>query len=511
MRPKIRLRRFWLALGLAATLRSPSPIQADDDFVILLDQSASMLEQVPGNPAAGYQSDILEARKSRDSIEAIEHVVDHIIRTGDYFALVRFGDEAKVIIGQRIYHDHERELIKENLQTLTFRDRKTDIVAGVVRAGELLQVLGDPQRRKILIVITDGKNDPPADSPYLTDEARETAFKDLQDKIRFNKWNVKLVGLGEHTDISEIANRLGLPANRTLILDDQTPGTIASNIQDLVRGERDAVIEMAKEDEAIQLRLEPRLFGGFDTASHSVTLASSFPEPVEVILNTTMPVALSEASPLTVRVAPGQLVVDPSQQATIQLTVGFEGPRPEIGQVESSFIFQFAEGSTRFYPSKGRIQVILPSWWEVYGTLAIATMGLGLLALLVFWRLWRRAQIPELRVTVSSEERPLGEPFIIKSKETFLIANNQFSGRVVSARGLDCQTAATVRYLGRRRFEVTGNEASLLQAGKPVRHLGVGLEEPFDIKDETGKLLRSVTISEGTSDVFGGSHGSDPF
>ena len=54
----------------------------NDDYVILLDHSGSMLEKVPGDDAKGYERDPLRALKSSQALRAIAGVVESTIREG---------------------------------------------------------------------------------------------------------------------------------------------------------------------------------------------------------------------------------------------------------------------------------------------------------------------------------------------------------------------------------------------------------------------------------------------
>ena len=58
---------------------------ANDDFIIILDQSGSMREKVPGFPNQGYIKNPKNAVKSQGAIDAINNVVGNILKEGDYF------------------------------------------------------------------------------------------------------------------------------------------------------------------------------------------------------------------------------------------------------------------------------------------------------------------------------------------------------------------------------------------------------------------------------------------
>jgi Mg-chelatase subunit ChlD len=488
------------------------PVVANDDFIIILDHSASMREKQPGNPSA-YLQDPLSAPKSREAVKAINDVVINLLREGDYFALIIFGNHAELVISQVIRYQHERVLIQRQCNQLRFDDRKTDIVAGIKAAGDLLAWLNTPMRRKILVLITDGMNDPPVDSLYKTSERQQEVFQNFREAIRLRGWNVNMVGLGAHTDIPKIADDLGLSKNRVFALDDLKSGQIEKSLGDLLKKEQRARIELREETVNVKIRLQPRLLGGYKVSETKQVLTSYFNKPVEVRFNTRRPLVLQGAKGLHISITPLNLNLVPNQPTTLTLSVSFDGRRPEEGRINGSYSFKLAEESLRFYPQHGKIEAILPSWWESYGSLTIAAASGFVILLGCLGWIVRRTRVPEVRVLVTSNNGPLGEPITLRRGENFKIANNQFVGRVVPATGLSCNTAAIVRYLGLRKFELIAEEAKINQLEHTFDRLTVGIDVPFDLKDREGKVLRDVMISKPgrVGDIFGGSHDSDPF
>ena len=126
----------------------------------------------------------------------------------------------------------------------------------------------------------------------------------------------------------------------------------------------------------------------------------------------------------------------------------------------------------------------------------------------------RRALAPEIRIAVTSADASLGEAMTIRRKRTFSIANQQFEGQSVAAKRLACKTAATVQYLGCRKFKISARDAKLLYDGKERDSVTLGLEQYFDLKDANGKTLRNIMITQagrGSNDPFGGGGNDDPF
>ena len=519
----IRLRKsmcWFRILGIGLTVMVSAigmvvPAMANDDFMIVLDQSGSMREKVPGDPKGGYEPDPLKARKSKGAIDALNNIGNDLLKEGDYFALITFGDKSDVVLSQQLNYPHEREVFKRKIETLQFKDQKTDILAGIKKASDLLVAMNTPQRRKILVMITDGMNEPPADSPYLTPEAQEKAFQELRDTIQKNNWDIALVGLGEATNIADIAKKLNLPPNNAIVMNQlQSSSEITGRLRNIVGEMQAARVEMEAKD--LKLRLKPKLFGGYEGGQETFALKSFYPKEVEIQLNPQSPIQIEGSDALHVTVTPLQLKFAPQQSAPLQLGVVFNGKRPADGLVNGKFTFRFTSASTQFFPQDGKVEIIFPSWWEVYGLLATAAMVLALLILgVIVWAI-RRAQVPEIRITVTANYSSLGEPMTLRRNDTFTIANGDFGGKSVSAKGLSCKTAAIVTYLGHRKFDIKAVEAKIMVDGKALERLPVKLDQLFDLEDSTGQKLRSVTITtpgKGGSDPFGGggSSGDSPF
>ena len=198
-------------------------------------------------------------------------------------------------------------MIRRYTQRLPFRDNHTDITAGIKAARDVLEQLNTPERRKILVLITDGINDPPPNSPYRTRDQQLEVLKSFREMIRFHRWNVNLVGLGLQTDIAKLAAELGLTAEKVLTLDTLTSGQIESGLSALFKREQRTMVSMRPESgtsaqEPLQVRLLPRLMGGYSTAVTRLVLTSEFDTNVEVGLKTNSPVRLQSQTGVEVGV-----------------------------------------------------------------------------------------------------------------------------------------------------------------------------------------------------------------
>lgn len=488
----------------------------NDDFIIVLDQSGSMREITPGAPGK-YEKDPRNAYKSKGAMDALDIIVNTMLVNGDYFSLITFGNNAEVEFSQEIGFDHERDLFSRKIEQMDFGDQKTDILAGIKTATDLMVSMHTPERRKVFIMVTDGVNEPPEDSPYFAPEAQEHVYAELRDTIQDNKWNMTLVGVGQYTEenIRDIAQKLGLTPEQVVVIENpQSSEEMQSKITRIFEETREKQVKL--EVKEIKLKLKPKLFGGYETGQDSLLLtAHNFKDPVQIELDPQMPLQVQGGEGLRIQVSPLSLSLPPQQPLPLTLDFALTGQRPQDGRLSGTFTFQIT-GSTAFNPKTGSFEVLLPSWWEVYGlwaAIAIAAAAIGLILLL--WLL-RKAQVPEIRIVAAANGQPLGPPVTLRKKQSFTFAKgDDMSGRTFAIKGLACQTAATAKYLGRRKFELKAMEAQIVYDGKEITKLVIGLDKDFALKDSSGKVLRGLTISasgKGGGDAFGGGgHGSQPF
>lgn len=487
----------------------------NDDFIIVLDQSGSMREITPG-VSGKYEKDPRDAYKSKGAMDALDIIVNTMLVNGDYFSLITFGNNAEVEFSQEIGFEHERDLFSRKIEQMSFGDQKTDILAGIKTATDLMVSMHTPERRKVFIMVTDGVNEPPEDSPYFAPEAQEQVYAELRDTIRDNKWNMTLVGVGKYTEenIRDIAQKLGLAPEQVVVIENpQSSEEMQSKIMRIFEETREKQVKL--EVKEIKLKLKPKLFGGYETGQDALLLtAHNFKDPVQIELDPQTPLQVQGGEGLRIQVSPLSLSLPPQQPQALTLHFALTGQRPQDGRSNGTFTFQIA-GNTAFNPQVGAFEVLLPSWWEVYGLWAAIVIAAAVVGLLLLLWLLRKAQVPEIRIVAAANGQPLGPPITLRKKQSFTFSKGDMSGRSFAIKGLACQTAATAKYLGRRKFEIKAMEAQILYDDKETTKVVIGMDKDFALKDSSGKALRGLTITapgKGGGDVFGGGgHGSQPF
>lgn len=168
---------LFLGIKLYADERS-EPI----DLVIALDKSRSMEEEI-------------EAVK--------EYIINYIITdrliVDDYFLVIGFYKEAEVITAGIIYSDKEKEEMKKHISQVTADGSWTDIGSMFDRLRDEFVERLNNNRRKRFLIITDGINEPPKNSPYYTEDGKlKHEYLEKIDNLIVNPgWKVQILALGE--------------------------------------------------------------------------------------------------------------------------------------------------------------------------------------------------------------------------------------------------------------------------------------------------------------------------
>ena len=175
-----------IALALAASFAfsvdqqvPSSEASNSDDVVVLLDESQSVLP---------YFQDVTDY--------VLSSVVRDFLRFGDTFHLLTFGDSAQVEIAQRMNDERDVKSALGRLYLLYPLARHSDFLGAL---GYLQQYLSDlPENtRKVVIVITDGvQNPPPGSHSASMDKAATSAeIESICSAIRARGWDLKLIRL----------------------------------------------------------------------------------------------------------------------------------------------------------------------------------------------------------------------------------------------------------------------------------------------------------------------------
>jgi Mg-chelatase subunit ChlD len=374
----VTLSRFLLGVSLVAL--SPSPGLAareragNVDVFLVLDESGSMKNIF-----------------SKVTAFVSEALVRDYLEPGDYLCVVGFSSEARIRVSQRLSSPAEKENLGELVRTLNVVPQGyTDMGRALEEALKQLEKLSDPSHQQVVLILTDGVNHPPRESPYFAPVKRDTG-KGLPPPSDFNErflsqvkilsdqgFRTHVVGIGTVTDARKLGEALG--AEYTLLKE--------FNSEELAKGLKhfwDDTINLA----GLSGPDDPGLPGG--EMALEVRLQSTSEQEREVHVEGVSVSGLKRlaagagAETLSATASLGgeaRWSLLPRQEGSFEVRVALPLDFPS-GDFEGSLSFD-QSSAVKFYPPQASFAFHVPSFWERYGlalggggaALAFATIGL---------------------------------------------------------------------------------------------------------------------------------------
>jgi Mg-chelatase subunit ChlD len=192
------MKRFLIpAFFLSLTVSLFCQTQVDRDaskreVFVILDISGSMINQNKFSNVKEYLN---------------REVIDGLLKNGDTFSLITFGDYATERFSRSVNSDSDRESIRTDLAKIEADHNYTDIGMAMEKLAEVLERREQSGVRRVVLFITDGLNAPPPGSPYIgKDLVLDERFRSLGEKISRGGWFLYVIGIGGQTDARAIAD-----------------------------------------------------------------------------------------------------------------------------------------------------------------------------------------------------------------------------------------------------------------------------------------------------------------
>jgi len=348
-----------------------------------------------------------------------EALVRDYLEPGDYLCVVGFSSEARIRVSQRLSSEAEKENLGELVRTLNVVPQGyTDMGRALEEALKQLERLSDPSHQQVVLILTDGVNHPPRESPYFAPVKRDTG-KGLPPTSDFNErflaqvktlsdegFRTHVVGIGTVTDARKLGEALG--AEYTLLKE--------FNSEELAKGLSrfwDDTINLA----GLSGPDEPGLPGG--EMALDVRLQSTSEQEREVYVEGVSVSGLKRlaadagAETLSATASLGgepRWSLLPRQEGSFAIRVALPPDFPS-GDFEASLSFD-QSSAVKFYPPQSSFTFHVPSFWERYG-LAFGAGGAALVFSAIGLVFHRRRPIPVTMVVEgeASSRRPV--PFRI--------------------------------------------------------------------------------------------------
>ena len=185
------------------------------EIYLVLDKSLSMVEEI-------------EAVKEY----VIKQILEKVVVIGDYFLLIPFYGSTDSSYNGYLSSGTELEDLRYKIQNIHADGRFTDI-------GNALDVLrasiksDNKLSRKYLLLITDGKQEAPPESPfYSADGSFNHEFLKNTKEIQKSGWKIVVLGIGNESAAKEIAQELS--AGYSVVTDSTSSQEINESIDNFL-------------------------------------------------------------------------------------------------------------------------------------------------------------------------------------------------------------------------------------------------------------------------------------
>ncbi len=337
-----------LVLLLVVLLFSIGTVSADErteniDVFIVLDKSLSMIEEI-------------------ESVKEyiIDSLLNKILISGDRLVVIAFYGETELLISEVYDVTDNRNTIRNKIENIQADGRFTDIGNALDTLNTAVQEIAEEERRKFLLLLTDGKQEAPPESKYYTPDGQFNHEMLRNTKtIQKQGWKIHILGIGTQSAAEELAKEL-------------SAGYI--NVPD--------VPEDAEDKEAEEDKLKQALEEVTEDLVGSIELISS-PEvkPIPPDGSTEMLLTLkSEGFSKTQKVLIESITLEydgkeyPLRKEDVTLSIKPEGTEEKAisiqfpnhldsGDYQGRVVFTFS-GSTVFYPANREIDFHVKGFFE---------------------------------------------------------------------------------------------------------------------------------------------------
>ena len=162
------------------------------DIIIALDKSLSMVEEISA---------------VKDYIN--EHIVDQLIIPGDYLLIIGFYGKTDILVSQKVNTAEDKQKIKLVISKVQANGHFTDIGNALDEVKRQLEEYSNDNRRKYVLLITDGKQEAPPTSKYYSPDGKfNHEFLKNTKTIQKKGWKIQVLGIGTETAAKELAKKL---------------------------------------------------------------------------------------------------------------------------------------------------------------------------------------------------------------------------------------------------------------------------------------------------------------
>ena len=321
------------------------------------------------------------------------------IQVNDSVLVVAGTDHPSVIAFKRIASRGDLSELLAKVATLQYQNSYTDfgtwLEFTLEEAREKLTVSGSSNRKTMLYLVTDGKNEPLKTSNYyrsdgeLPDELRRVA-----DGIKTLRWSMTIIGIGRDTDAGKLANFLGT-ADYTI--SKQNPGRDFDRL----------VFETLRNNIRVLKFNEPLLLRRGAKNSFILSLIGGWDFGEVELLEATLKTPPEGGKSYNLKISGGAVKLGPKEHGQIKLS--FELPSADLpdtrpGQdppIDGVLSLRFRQGAEAELASPF-MAFYIEHWFRRYRMPAAISAGILFLLLVTYRQMNRRALY--VKVLIAGQE-----------------------------------------------------------------------------------------------------------
>ena len=180
------------------------------ELFLLLDKSKSMVEEI---------SDVTSYVNS--------YFLEDFLIPGDRFVLIEFYGKNEVVYDRMITAGGLPGM-EDRIAGIRADGRFTDIGRALDRLKQTVNETESRYERQYFILLTDGKQEAPEDSPYYSpDGSFNHAFLENTKTIQRRGWKIMIIGIGDNTVVEDLADEL-LTTSKTVESSDRIADVLDS-------------------------------------------------------------------------------------------------------------------------------------------------------------------------------------------------------------------------------------------------------------------------------------------
>ena len=383
-----------LCVGIAVGDERTEPI----DMVIAIDKSLSMKEEIGAVR------------------EEMQRFIDEQLIVGDHLHLLLFYGNADVLLSQEIPSQDVHDVVNDLFSHIQANGRYTDIGKALDSLRAHLLSRTDIERRKYVLLITDGKQEAPPGSPYRSPDGsfNHEYLRGIVQTFPFEGWDIHIIGVGDQTVARQVAE--GMAASFDQVDGSESSATpLAEQIAEVTR-------DLLERVDVQELTIKP--VGRRGRTKVRLTLIAGATEESQKIRIRAVKLASALTGTIEVLAEPTTVVVAPEGETTVDVPLIFPTSLAP-GDYAGTLAFSFADGAV-FTPGRFEVEYRIRLFWqEFWWVVVLAAAALGVIVIGGLIALLARAKASTISFRLSVEnQRRSQEVFRARTGTPLYVAEN---------------------------------------------------------------------------------------